>query len=95
MTTAETAATALPVRPGEEPWTVTELAEVQAELEAEATELRAETDQAGAAIAVSGPPSWPQRAPSKNTIPVRTRDVFLVALDLIAAGKDSAGIGIS
>jgi DnaK suppressor protein len=51
MTTAETAATGLPVRPGEEPWTVTELAEVQAELEAEAAELRAETDQAGAAIA--------------------------------------------
>jgi RNA polymerase-binding protein DksA len=51
MTTAETAATALPVRPGEEPWTVTELAEVQAELEAEAAELHAETEQAGAAIA--------------------------------------------
>ena len=51
MTTAETAATALPVRPGEEPWTEAELAEVRAELEKEAAELRAETDHAGAAIA--------------------------------------------
>lgn len=51
MTTAGTAATALPVRPGEEPWTEAELAEVRAELETAAAELRAETDQSGAAIA--------------------------------------------
>ncbi|SRR5712691_8505340 len=51
MTTAESAVTALPVRPGEEPWTEAELSCVRAELAAEAAELRAETDHAGAAIA--------------------------------------------
>ena len=52
MTAApESAAASLPVRSGEDPWTEDELAEVRAELRAEAAELRAETDHAGAAIA--------------------------------------------
>ena len=52
MTAApESAAASLPVRPGEDPWTEDELAEVRAELQAEAADLRAETDQAGAVIA--------------------------------------------
>ena len=52
MTAApESAAASLPVRPGEEPWTEDELAQVRVELEAEAAELRAETDHAGDAIA--------------------------------------------
>jgi DnaK suppressor protein len=52
MTAApEHAAASLPVRPGEDPWTEEELAEVRAELEAEAAELRVETDHAEAAIA--------------------------------------------
>lgn len=52
MTAApESAAASLPVRPGEDPWTDDELAEVRAELQAEAADLRAETDQAGAVIA--------------------------------------------
>ena len=52
MTAApESAAASLPVRPGEEPWTEDELSQVRVELEAEAAELRAETDHAGDAIA--------------------------------------------
>jgi DnaK suppressor protein len=52
MTAApEHAAAGLPVRPGEDRWTEEELAEVRAELEAEAAELRVETDHAEAAIA--------------------------------------------
>jgi DnaK suppressor protein len=52
MTAApESAAASLPVRAGEDPWTEDELAAVRAELEAEAAELRAETDRAGAVIA--------------------------------------------
>ncbi|HEX4829765.1 MAG TPA: TraR/DksA C4-type zinc finger protein [Trebonia sp.] len=52
MTAApESPAAGLPVRPGEDPWTEEELAEVRAELEAEATELRAETDRSAAVIA--------------------------------------------
>jgi DnaK suppressor protein len=41
----------LPVRPGEEPWTAAELAEVRAELEAEADALRADITKAAADIA--------------------------------------------
>ena len=41
----------LPVRPGEEPWTDAELAEVRAELEAEAAGLRKEISQAESQIA--------------------------------------------
>jgi DnaK suppressor protein len=41
----------LPVRPGEGPWTAAELAEVRAELEAEAGALRADIAKAAAAIA--------------------------------------------
>jgi DnaK suppressor protein len=44
-------AAGLPVRPGEEPWTDAELAEVRAELEAEAAGLRKEISQAEAQIA--------------------------------------------
>ena len=44
-------AAGLPVRPGEEPWTDEELAEVRAELEAEAAGLRAEIGQAESQIA--------------------------------------------
>jgi DnaK suppressor protein len=52
MTAApESAAARLPVRPGEDPWTDDELAEVRAELQAEAAELQNETDHAEAAIA--------------------------------------------
>ncbi|HTU72237.1 MAG TPA: TraR/DksA family transcriptional regulator [Trebonia sp.] len=52
MTAApESAAARLPVRQGEDPWTEEELAEVRAELQAEAADLRNETDHAGAAIA--------------------------------------------
>jgi len=41
----------LPVRPGEEPWTAAELAEVRAELESEAAALRADIAKAAADIA--------------------------------------------
>ena len=52
MTAApESAAASLPVRPGEEPWTEDRASQVRVELEAEAAELRAETDHAGDAIA--------------------------------------------
>jgi DnaK suppressor protein len=44
-------AAGLPVRPGEEPWTDAELAEVRAELEAEAAGLRREISQAESQIA--------------------------------------------
>ena len=44
-------AAGLPVRPGEEPWTDAELAEVRAELEAEAAGLRTEISQAESQIA--------------------------------------------
>ena len=44
-------AAGLPVRPGEEPWTAAELAEVRAELEAEAAGLRKEISQAESQIA--------------------------------------------
>lgn len=44
-------AAGLPVRPGEEPWTDAELAEVRAELEAEAAGLRKEISQAESQIA--------------------------------------------
>jgi DnaK suppressor protein len=41
----------LPVRPGEEPWTAAELAEVRGELESEGAELRADIARAAADIA--------------------------------------------
>jgi DnaK suppressor protein len=41
----------LPVRPGEEPWTAAELAEVRGELESGAAALRADIDRAAADIA--------------------------------------------
>jgi DnaK suppressor protein len=41
----------LPVRPGEEPWTAAELAEVRGELESEAAALRADLARAAADIA--------------------------------------------
>jgi DnaK suppressor protein len=41
----------LPVRPGEEPWTAADLAEVRAELESEAATLRADLAKAAADIA--------------------------------------------
>jgi DnaK suppressor protein len=41
----------LPVRPGEDPWTTAEVAEVRAELEAEAAALRKEIGQAESEIA--------------------------------------------
>ena len=44
-------AAGLPVRPGEEPWTDAELAEVRAELEGEAAGLRREISQAESQIA--------------------------------------------
>jgi DnaK suppressor protein len=44
-------AAGLPVRPGEKPWTDAELAEVRAELEAEAAGLRKEISQAESQIA--------------------------------------------
>src|ERR1700733_13700067 len=44
-------ATALPVRPGEEPWTDAELEQVRADLEAEAVALSAEIEKAAADIA--------------------------------------------
>src|SRR5580704_11908668 len=49
--TAHTGATALPVRPGEDPWTDAELAEVRDQLEAEAAELRVDIDRAESDIA--------------------------------------------
>lgn len=45
------AAADLPVRPGEEPWTDAELAEVRKELEGEAIGLRADIAQAASQIA--------------------------------------------
>ena len=52
MTAApESAAASLPVRPGEDPWTEDELAEVRTQLESDLAQLRAETDHASAAIA--------------------------------------------
>ncbi len=44
-------AAGLPVRPGEEPWTSTELEQVRAELEAEVTSLRADVARAAHDIA--------------------------------------------
>ena len=44
-------AAALPVRPGEKPWTEAELDQVRAELEAEIAELRTNIDQAESEIA--------------------------------------------
>ena len=44
-------AAGLPVRPGEEPWTAAELAEVRGELESEAAALRADIARAAADIA--------------------------------------------
>jgi DnaK suppressor protein len=49
--TAHTGAAALPVRPGEEPWTDAELAEVRDQLKAESAELRADIERAEAEIA--------------------------------------------
>ncbi len=52
MATAKRAgAAALPVRPGEKPWTEAERGKVRAELEAELAELRTEIDQAESEIA--------------------------------------------
>jgi DnaK suppressor protein len=52
MTAAPQWSTAdLPVRPGEDPWTDTELAEVRIELEKEAAALRAELGESQAQIA--------------------------------------------
>jgi DnaK suppressor protein len=52
MTAApRSSAAELPVRPGEEPWTDTELEEVRTELKAEAVGLRAEISQAESQIA--------------------------------------------
>src|SRR6201981_167960 len=52
MTAAPHSAAGLPVRPGEEPWTDTELDELRSELEAEAKTLRQEIFQAETQIAV-------------------------------------------
>ena len=41
----------LPVRPGEEPWTAAELADVRAELEAEAARLHSDLAKAAAGVA--------------------------------------------
>jgi DnaK suppressor protein len=49
--TARTSAAALPVRPGEKPWTGKELAEVRQELEAEAAGLRQDISTAESEIA--------------------------------------------
>jgi DnaK suppressor protein len=49
--TARTGAAALPVRPGEKPWTEKELAEVRQELEAEAAGLRQDISSAESQIA--------------------------------------------
>jgi RNA polymerase-binding transcription factor len=49
--TAHTNAAALPVRPGEGPWTEAELAEVRDQLEAEAAELRVDIERAESDIA--------------------------------------------
>src|SRR5215831_5057310 len=52
MATAKrSGAAALPVRPGEKPWTGAELDKVRAELEAEVAELRTNIDQAESEIA--------------------------------------------
>jgi len=49
--TARTGAAALPVRPGEKPWTEKELADVRQELEAEAAGLRQDISSAESEIA--------------------------------------------
>jgi DnaK suppressor protein len=51
MTTAQTGAAGLPVRPGEDPWTDAEVAEIRTELELEAKTLREEIGQTDAEIA--------------------------------------------
>jgi RNA polymerase-binding transcription factor len=52
MATAKrSGAAALPVRPGEKPWTDAELDKVRAELEAEVSELRTNIDQAESEVA--------------------------------------------
>ncbi len=48
---ARPGASALPVRPGEDPWTVEEIGEVAGQLAAEADELRADIDRAETEIA--------------------------------------------
>ena len=50
-TASRSGAADLPVRPGEEPWTAAELAEVRGELESEAAALRADIAKAAADIA--------------------------------------------
>jgi RNA polymerase-binding transcription factor len=49
--TARTGAAALPIRPGEKPWTEKDLAEVRQELEAEAAGLRQDISSAESEIA--------------------------------------------
>ena len=52
MTAApQSSAAGLPVRPGEDPWTESDIAELRAELEDEAVALRAEIGQAESGIA--------------------------------------------
>ena len=51
MTTAQSGAAGLPVRPGEDPWTDAEVAEIRTELELEAKTLREEIGQTDAEIA--------------------------------------------
>lgn len=51
VTTPRSGAAALPVRPGEDPWTESDLAEVRKELETEAAGLRADIAKAEAEIA--------------------------------------------
>lgn len=50
-TTPRSGAAALPVRPGEDPWTEAELAEVREELKAEAAGLRADISRAESEVA--------------------------------------------
>ena len=81
MATAKrSGAAALPVRPGEKPWTGAELDKVRAELEAEVAELRTNIDQAESAIAerlgdaVGGPATIrrtraPRRSSANTTFP--------------------------
>jgi DnaK suppressor protein len=51
MADAARAGTALPVRPGEDPWTAQEVAEVEADLRAEVERLRADVASADTALA--------------------------------------------
>jgi DnaK suppressor protein len=82
MTAApQSSAAGLPVRSGEDPWTAAEVAEIRAELEDEALELRTEVGQAESAIAErigdSVPVAGDDEADASSKVAQREHDLAL------------------